>query len=144
MFSQKKRNYTWIYVLVISLLVIFGLMLILSTISNRNTDLQRREPQETDAYQSENEVENSSLPTAKPVPENDSEKEENNSSYYLVKYDNNSIKIFFSEKTGSLVELEKTEIVYETLSEEDQQRFNKGIKVLTREELNRVLMDYEG
>lgn len=29
-------------------------------------------------------------------------------SYYLVKYDNNVIKIFFSDETGNLVQLEET------------------------------------
>lgn len=142
MFSQKKRNYTWIYVLAITLLVIIGLLLIISTISNKNTK-EYTEQKEIQEYQEENKDE-SSLPVEKPVPNKEKPEEKNISSYYLVKYDNNSIKIFFSDKSGSLVELEETEIIYETLSEEDQRRFNDGIKVVTREELNQVLMDYEG
>ncbi len=142
MFSQKKRNYTWIYVLAITSLVIIGLLLIISTISNKNTK-EYTEQKEIEEYREESQDE-SSLPVEKPVSNKQKTEEKNISSYYLLKYDNNSIKIFFSDKSGRLVEMEKTEIIYETLSEEDQRRFNEGIKVTTREELNQVLMDYEG
>ena len=55
----------------------------------------------------------------------------------------NVIKIFFSDETGHLIELEDTSIVYETLSAQDQSRFKEGIKVENRDDLNRLMMDYE-
>ena len=64
-------------------------------------------------------------------------------SYYLIKYDKDVIKIFFSDETGHLIELEDTTIVYETLSTQDQNRFKEGIKVENRDDLNRLMMDYE-
>lgn len=65
------------------------------------------------------------------------------SSYYLVKYDNHVIKIFFSDETGTLTELEDTSIVYETLAAGDQEDFQRGIRVNSRDELNKLIMDYE-
>ena len=75
-------------------------------------------------------------------PENNEQKQFYQS-YYLVKYDKNVIKIFFSDETGNLVELEQTAIVYETLSPQDQQRFQEGVKADNRDELNRLIMNYE-
>ena len=67
----------------------------------------------------------------------------NFASYYLVKYDKDRISVYFSDQTGRITELEETTIVYETLSEEDQKRFEDGIKLDSRNDLNRLLMDYE-
>lgn len=64
-------------------------------------------------------------------------------SYYLVKYDNNSIKVFFHENTGNIVKLDDTSIVYDTLAESDQKNFEKGIRIKTREELYKLLQDFE-
>lgn len=63
--------------------------------------------------------------------------------YYLLKYDNDVIRIYFSDRQGELTELEESNIVYETLSTEDQQQFRDGIQVDNRDALNRLLMDYE-
>ena len=61
----------------------------------------------------------------------------------MIKYDKDVIKIFFTDETGHLIELEDTTIVYETLSTQDQNRFKEGIKVENRDDLNRLMMDYE-
>ena len=63
--------------------------------------------------------------------------------YYLLKYDNDVIRIYFSNQQGELTELEETNIVYETLSTEDQKQFLDGIQVENRDALNLLLMDYE-
>ena len=63
--------------------------------------------------------------------------------YYLLKYDNDVVRIYFSDQQGNLTELEETDIIYETLSVEDQQQFVEGIQVDSRDALNRLLMDYE-
>ena len=68
---------------------------------------------------------------------------EKKQTYYLLKYDNDVIRIYFSDQQGKLTELEETAIVYETLSTEDQTQFQEGIQVENRDELNRLLMDYE-
>ena len=70
-------------------------------------------------------------------------RDEKKQTYYLLKYDNDVIRVYFSDQQGNLTELEETGIVYETLSTEDQQQFIEGIQVENRDALNRLLMDYE-
>jgi len=110
MFSQKKRNLTWIYVCIV--------LLQSGPDADNSTDVQDQD-------------------------QNDDDQDKFYQSYYLVKYDNNVIKIYFSDETGKLTELESTSIVYETLSQGDQAKFREGIKVENRDDLNRLMMDYE-
>ena len=64
-------------------------------------------------------------------------------SYYLVKKSGNSIKVFFSNNYGDLIELEETQIVYDVLPPDDQKAFEEGIKVSSQEELSLLLQDFE-
>lgn len=64
------------------------------------------------------------------------------SPYFVVKESNNIIKVFF-HKNGHEKYLQDTDIIFDTLSEEDQKRFCEGITVSTEEELNKLIMDYE-
>ena len=73
----------------------------------------------------------------KPVVENSFK------TYYLVKKDGDSIKVFFSNGSGELIELEETQILYELLPAEDQSKFDSGIKVSSQEELSLLLQDFE-
>ena len=95
----------------------------------------------------EDKQDDTQVDSPKSAEEDPKEKEDDNQqfyqSYYLVKYDNNVIKIFFSDETGKLTELEVTGIIYETLSAQDQQRFAEGIKLERRDDLNKLMMDYE-
>ena len=95
----------------------------------------------------EDKQDDTQVDSPKSAEEDPEEKEDDNQqfyqSYYLVKYDNNVIKIFFSDETGKLTELEETGIIYETLSAQDQQRFAEGIKLERRDDLNKLMMDYE-
>ena len=112
MFSQKKKNHTWIYVALALTVVILAVFLLIGALSSRNA-------REAERVNLESRVQD------------------------LVKYDNNVIKIFFSDETGKLTELEVTGIIYETLSAQDQQRFAEGIKLERRDDLNKLMMDYE-
>lgn len=163
MFSQKKRNFTWIYVCAVLIIAIFAVIILIGALTNRgeeealkanlesrvdenavsvpSQEPQEGEPQGTEPQDSEPSEEGSSTET-----EDDTEKDDSKQfyqSYYLVKYDSNVIKIYFSDESGNLVQLEETGIVYETLSPQDQQRFVKGIKAGDRDELNRLIMNYE-
>jgi len=158
MFSQKKKNYTWIYVCAVLIIAIFAVVILIGALTNRGEEealkanLESRvdenassvpaeEPQDADPQDTE-------LPEGGDSTENEDDTEKDAGkqfyqSYYLVKYDSNVIKIFFSDESGNLVQLEETGIVYETLSPQDQQRFVKGIKAGDRDELNRLIMNYE-
>lgn len=69
--------------------------------------------------------------------------DENRESYYLVKRQNDSIVVLFSDEDGNLVQLETTDIIYELLNPEDQKAFDAGIKAENREHLSSILQDFE-
>lgn len=152
MFSQKKKNYTWIYVCAILAIAIFAVIILIGALSSRSDEealkanLESQVEDHTAALPSEEtetgEEGQGSDTETEDSPENNEQKQFYQS-YYLVKYDKNVIKIFFSDETGNLVELEQTAIVYETLSPQDQQRFQEGVKADNRDELNRLIMNYE-
>ncbi len=63
--------------------------------------------------------------------------------YYLVRRDGGQIKVYFVDETGSVIELETTEILYEMLGPEDQKLFDEGCRVDTQEQLAVLLQDFE-
>ena len=65
------------------------------------------------------------------------------SSYYLVKNEGGTVKVFFVGADDNPVELETTQILYELLGPEDQQLFDEGITVGSQEELAVLLQDFE-
>lgn len=143
MFRQKKKNRAWIFAPVIALMLVAAFLLILPVMShNDNGGPAGKHEQEEPKYSTEDS--RKAKPAANPAPALENAENQNKQSYYLLKSDNNSIKIFFSDKTGQLIELETTDILYETLSETDQERLTEGIKAGNREELEMLLMDYEG
>lgn len=163
MYSQKRRNdKTWIWV-VAAIAAVTLLVVILLGYLGRNND-KEVEPANTDnqVYQQQTEEEDKQEVTdaadeeeededhaAAPaeVEQTDSDDEETanatSQAYYLVKYDNHVIRIYFVDQAGKQTELEESTIVYETLAAEDQKRFEEGIKLDSRDDLNKLLMDYE-
>ncbi len=144
MFSQKKRNLTWIYVCIILLIAVIAVFILIGALSNKNAEDAERTNLESKVSEENQSEPNADNATDVQEPEDsESDAEKFYQSYYLVKYDNNVIKIYFSDETGKLTELESTSIVYETLSQGDQAKFREGIKVENRDDLNRLMMDYE-
>ncbi len=162
MFSQKKRNFTWIYVCAVLIIAIFAVIILIGALTSRGEEealkanlesrvdenaasVPSQEPQEGEPQGGEPQ---DAEPSEEDGTETGDESQKDDSkqfyqSYYLVKYDSNVIKIYFSDESGNLVQLEETGIVYETLSPQDQQRFVKGVKAGDRDELNRLIMNYE-
>ncbi len=139
MFSQRRRKYkTWILAAVATAAVALCLMLLLGYLTR-----SQQEPYEQTHV---NQVVEEAEQTARQSDETASEKQEpveKIETYYLVKYDKDVIRIFFSDETGKLTKLEDTNIVYEILSTDDQARFESGVRVDTRDDLNKLLMNYE-
>ena len=155
MFSQKKRNHTWLYAAIALAAAIVAVFLLIGALSSRNAEQADRDrlesraqqeqgtEQESDASGNERDSAEASVPVPQPgSAEEKDEEEQFYQSYYLVKLDN-VIKIFFSDESGKLTELEETGIIYETLSADDQKRFADGIKLEKRDDLNKLMMDYE-
>lgn len=138
MFSQKRRNYRlWIWVAIACTAVAFAVFLLLGYLGRANDEPYARtngkEKVQAESFTSMTEEETLETPEEKGVFQ----------SYYLVKYDKDVIRIFFSDQSGKITELDETTIIYETLSEADQKRFDEGIKLDSRNALNKLLMDYE-
>lgn len=170
MFSQKKKNHTWIYACAVLIVAIFAIVILIAALTgkeneedalkanlesrvNENTanvkepedsadgeDLDTEDDEDTDIAAADDTDDENKDKLQNPQKDTDGQFYQ---SYYLIKYDKNVIKIFFSDETGHLIELEDTSIVYETLSAQDQSRFKEGIKVENRDDLNRLMMDYE-
>lgn len=144
MFSQKKRKFTWIYLCVALIIAVIAVFILIGALSNKNAEDAERTNLESKVSEENQSGQEADVPTDVQAPgADDSDSKEFYQSYYLVKYDNNVIKIYFSDETGKLTELESTSIVYETLSQGDQAKFQEGIKVENRDDLNRLIMDYE-
>ena len=144
MFSQRRKKYknlVWASVLTaVAILALVALLGYLGSFRDKNYE-------ETPA----NEVVSTAENFAE-FEEDDAEEEGEavsaardikKQTYYLLKYDNDVVRVYFSDQQGELTELEETDIVYETLSTEDQKQFVEGIQVENRDALNRLLMDYE-
>ncbi len=168
MFSQKKKKHTWIYACAVLIVAIFAVVVLIAALTGKESEeealkanLESRVGEDVAKAADPGD----SAPTLDDEKDNNDDNDDNDDvagedkdepqnhekdtpsqfyqSYYLIKYDKDVIKIFFSDETGHLIELEDTTIVYETLSTQDQNRFKEGIKVENRDDLNRLMMDYE-
>jgi len=138
MFSQKRRNYrNWIWVAIACTAVALVIFLLLGYLGKNNDEPYARTNGDERVYTE------SFVTESEPVDETEQTEEETFQAYYLVKYDKDVIRIYFSDQSGKMTELEETTIIYETLSEADQERFDDGIKLDSRNALNKLLMDYE-
>ncbi|MEG1163096.1 MAG: hypothetical protein RSE31_00090 [Anaerovoracaceae bacterium] len=150
MFSQKKKRGKKVIIALSSIL--FVLLAAFFFIPDKMTDTQVNANKQAEQSKDMEKYPNSTGEKDTDVnvdtdidvdnAENNDE-DEKKESYYLVKYDNNSIKVFFHENTGNIVKLDDTSIVYDTLAESDQKNFEKGIHIKTREELYKLLQDFE-
>ena len=143
MFSQKKRV-PWGWIAIVIVLAAFGFLMIFAALTddsdpqegeNNNMPQQNVQSDQKDDANTDNDGngEELSAPASKITQE----------SYYLVKNDNNVVRVYFYDTHGQSVELEETDIMYEILSESDQKRLDEGIRLSTREQLNKLIMDYE-
>lgn len=158
MYNQKRRNNrNWIWVAIAAAAVTFVVILLLGYLGRANADPYEKTNGDTQVYEQssqteetdEQDIDETEEDTAEDESMTDEEQDDSLTAegvfqaYYLVKYDNDVIRIYFSDQSGKITELEETTIVYETLSPEDQKRFQDGVKLESRDELNKLLMDYE-
>lgn len=144
MFSQRRKKYknmVWASVLTaVAILALVALLGYLGSFRDKNYEETPASevvstPQEAEEFEEDKAEDDSE--------EESAARDEKKQTYYLLKYDNDVVRVYFSDQQGKLTELEETDIVYETLSIEDQQQFLEGIQVENRDALNRLLMDYE-
>lgn len=113
---------------------------------NTNTQIPYKDYSDNDEYDEYNQSEEDDEDiTDNEIDENRQvakEDDESDTPYFIVKESNNIVKVFFN-KNGREKYLQDTDIIFDTLSEEDQKRFCEGIIVNSEEELNKLIMDYE-
>ena len=155
MFSQRRKKYknmVWASVLTaVAILALVALLGYLGSFRDKDyNETSANEPataqvstKNVDEQADEDYDEDESLDDDSDADEETDGDAVKKQTYYLLKYDNDVIRVYFSDQQGKLTELEETGIVYETLSTEDQQQFVDGIQVENRDALNRLLMDYE-
>ena len=111
MFSQKKRNITWIYVCIALIIAVIAVFILIGALSNKNAEEAERtnlESKVSEENQSEPNADNGA--DVQEPADDDSDSDKFYQSYYLVKYDNNVIKIFFSDETGKLDVYKRQEV----------------------------------
>ena len=145
MFIQRRKKYkNMVWACVLTAVAILALVVLLGYLGSfRDKTYSETHVNEPVAAQERTEEEDADHQVERNDDDEESEPAEKKQTYYLLKYDNDIIRIYFSDQQGKLTELEETDIVYETLSPEDQQQFQDGIQVENRDALNRILMDYE-
>ncbi len=143
MFAKRRRNYTvFVYtaLIVMICILIVAILWPKSSEDNQNSDL-------TTTTQVQEQHKDQNLVNNEHEPDDYSEEtgtEQLVKSYYIVRKEGEFISVFFVNANGQEVKLEDTGIVYDVLTLEDQDKFDKGIMVENQEKLTSLLQDFEG
>ena len=137
MFSRRKKNYN-IFLYTALILTICALLAVLLwpepvAVSENNENINVNSQANT-IDKTENQEE---------TYEKEEVTEPVTNSYYIVKKNGNVISVYFVSEDGTKVKLEDTEILYELLPLEDQNKFDTGIIIENQEKLMTLLQDYE-
>ena len=135
MFSRRKKNYR-IFLTVALIVCICALILVLLW-----PDAPKNELNNQNVARYSQEVDNTPVMVPKTQEQSTPSK---NQTYYIVKKYGDVISVFFIAEDGTQIKLGDTEIVYEVLPIEDQEKFDKGIVVEEHDDLNTLLQDFEG
>lgn len=172
MFSEKRKRVIWPYILVVGLIFLTVLLFLYGTslsnsdeeefdikkpVADSENSVIKEEDETTNGITNglDNDLDNSSeknydnsagsmgdSPVDSPV-DSPAEIIEAEEKCYIIKNDGGLIKIFAVDEGKELKEVRVTEIVYDTLSMSDQLTFDEGILVKNKEELNRLMQDFE-
>lgn len=147
MFSQRRKKYrNLVWASVLTAIALLSLVLLLGYLGSFKEEAYQETPANETVSVTDETKTKETIPDEITKTKDEatrSQQEIKKQTYYMLKYDNDIVRIFFSDQQGNLTELEETNIVYETLSPEDQQQLLDGIQAENREALNRILMDYE-
>lgn len=147
MFSQRRKKYrNLVWASVLTAIALLSLVLLLGYLGSFKEETYQETPANETVSVTDETKTKETIPDEITKTKDEatrSQQEIKKQTYYLLKYDNDVVSIYFSDQQGNLTELEETNIVYETLSPEDQQQLLDGIQAENRDALNRILMDYE-
>lgn len=152
MFSRRKKNYNiFLYtalIVAICALVAFLLWPEPVAVSENNDNINVNSQTNTENQAQKEQIKNQetfeSTDKNNDIEDKDNELTQTNTkSYYIVKNNDNVISVYFVTEDGKKIKLEDTDILYELLPLEDQNRFDAGIIVENQEKLMTLLQDYE-
>ena len=126
-----KKGYIMIFltiwVIVITMIIFWGTSKIFSNLGEKNVGLLSEEGNAEENFQV---IKTSSI-------------EQENETIYLIKEDNGYISIYVIDKNGKEYLRERTQIVTKYLPEADKIKLKEGIRANGKNELNKVIEDYE-
>lgn len=135
-----RKGYIMIFTTlwVIGVIVVMGIMLFnfISNFTNNNNQKNINISEKSENNVNENLNENIEIVTT-------SAKKEEKDTIYIIKEYNGKIAIYVLEDDGKEYLRETTEIVTKYLPDLDRKKLEIGIRVTGKEELNKVLEDYE-
>lgn len=144
MFSRRKKNYRVFVVtaLIITLCVLIAVILWPSKPEvNEPVNTSVNEPVDDISNEPSKEETDNKLNSTNDEEQRTSSKSQ---SYYMVKNNGNVISVYFITESGEKLKLEDTEILYDLLPPEDQEKFDMGIIIEHQEDLASLLQDFEG
>lgn len=139
MFSRRKKNYR---VFVITALIICICVLIMVVLWPDSYNPISKDT-EVNPNKDTTQIEEDKINTINETPINE-DTDYTTKTYYIVKKQGETISVFFITEDGTQLKLEDTEIVYDLLTPEDQEKFDKGIVIEEQEDLALLLQDFEG
>ena len=139
MFSRRKKNYR---VFVITALIICICVLIMVVLWPDSYNPTAKDT-EVNPNKDTTQIEEDKINTINETPINE-DTDYTTKTYYIVKKQGETISVFFITEDGTQLKLEDTEIVYDLLTPEDQEKFDKGIVIEEQEDLSLLLQDFEG
>lgn len=144
MFFERKRFWQtkWFYGLILGLFVLgYSANLMLNSSEEEVPDKESGEASVQTDY---------GLEEDNPVSEEENdedaivdEAEADVDEVYLLRAENGVVKLYYCDGNAGDVFLRDTEIQYELLGEEDQELFQRGTDLMTKEELEEFLQDFE-
>lgn len=139
MFSRKKKNYRVFVITALIICICVLIMVVLWPDSYKPISKDTEVNPNKDTTQ----IEEDKINTINETPSNE-DTEYTTKTYYIVKKQGETISVFFITEDGAQLKLEDTEIVYDLLTPEDQEKFDKGIVIEEQEDLSLLLQDFEG
>lgn len=148
MFSRKKKNnMKFIIIALVCLIVaIICTTYLISSIANQNdvTELTNATSEnityDESYYEEDDEYNDNEIDSIEDEEEPTETITED--PYFIVREEEGKIKVYFYKNEKEKF-LQDTDIVFDTLSDEDQKKFIEGIKITNEKKLNNLIMDYE-
>lgn len=142
MFFERKRFWQtkWFYGLILGLFVLgYSANLMLESSDSEMSDKKSGEASvQTDYGLKEDDSVSAAGAEDEPIPDGTEVDE-----VYILREEDGIVKLYYCDGNAGDVFLRDTEIQYALLGEDDQELFQRGTDLMTKEELEEFLQDFE-